>query len=132
MSELTPVRRERIQGKVTKLILQDDEREKLDQLISVNELSETDAEEMISIARKERIDIIRGKCMKSVYLGFLNLFGGVGAIYAFQMLIGRLTTPVWILACLLLVLGAWKKFPLFLGVWVLWATLYNYQRKTAF
>jgi hypothetical protein len=108
MSELTPVRRERIQGKITKIILQGDDRVKLDKLISVNELSGADAEEMIRIARKERVDMIRGKCMKSVYLGCLNLIGGIGAVYAFLMLIGRLTTPVWILSCLLLVLGAWK------------------------
>ena len=107
MSELTPVRRERIQSKATKLVLQDDQ-EKLDQLISVNELSEEDAAEIIKAAKKERVDIIRGKCMKNVYLGCMIMMLGVAVVYCIVLVLGNLTRINWIIAGFMQVLGLWK------------------------
>lgn len=108
MSELTPVRRERIQSKVTKLILQDAEPEKLDQIISVNELSDADAKQMIDAARKERVDVIRGLCMKNVYLGCMVMMLGVAVVYSIILFLGNMTKPMWVVAGFMEVLGLWK------------------------
>jgi hypothetical protein len=108
MSELTPVRRERIQSKLTRLILKDEEQEKINQLIKVNELNDEDAGEMVRIAKKERVDIIRGLCMKNLYLGCLIMILGIGSVYAFGMVVGMVTKPILILAAVLVVLGLCK------------------------
>jgi hypothetical protein len=105
MIELTPVRKERIQGKITKIILADEEPEVLAQIIAVNELTEEQAREMVQVARKERINQIRRGQMKNLYLGCLILLLGLGAVYGFAMLIGYVTKPVWILSLLIMAQG---------------------------
>ncbi|MDF1810605.1 MAG: hypothetical protein P1V20_00250 [Verrucomicrobiales bacterium] len=108
MSELTPVRKERIQSKITRIVLQDEGREKLDQVIEVNEVDEVEAQEMIRVARKQRIDAIRSLCMKNIYIGSMVMILGVAVIYSLIIVMGNPSRPIWAVAWFILLLGIWK------------------------
>ena len=105
MNELTPVRRERIQNRITKVIVSDEPRKNLEAIISANEISEAVAEEMVRNARKNRIDIIRGIGMRKVWVGGAVMSIGIGALYIFLLLVGTLTKAIWMLGGLIAVMG---------------------------
>lgn len=105
MSELTEVRRERIQNRISKAIIADDPQEKLDQIVAVNELTDEQATAMIQVGRKHRIDLIRGFHMKKLRSGCLILALGIFSLRGFHMFVGMITKPVLILGGLISVLG---------------------------
>ena len=105
MNELTQVRRERIQNRITKVVVADESRENLEAIISANEISEADAEDMIRKARKVRNDIIRGVGMRKVWVGGAVMSLGIGALYVFLILTGSLTKAIWVLGGLIVAMG---------------------------
>jgi len=116
MSELTPVRKERIQGKIIKVILADQGVEAINQIIAVNELTEEQANEMIHVATKERIHLIRQLQMTSLYLGCLIMILGMAALYVFAWLIGHVTRPIWLLTVFLMLMGFGKVVQSTVGI----------------
>ncbi len=116
MIELTPVRKERIQGKITKIILADQGLETINQIIAVNELTEEQANEMVQVARKERINRIRQLQMKGLYLGCVIMILGMAALYTFALLIGHVSRPIWCLTGLLMLMGLWKVVQSIIGI----------------
>lgn len=116
MSDLSPVRKERIQSKITRIILKDEGDDKLNQLLAVNEVNETDAAEMIKAARKIRVDQIRGQCMKNLYLGCFIMFLGLAAAYCFTIVTGVITNPVRVITAFLLGLGLLKVIQGVVGI----------------
>lgn len=105
MSELSPVRREKIQKRISKAILADETTESVDQIVSVNELSETDADEMIRMARRQRVDVIRGIYMKKVRLGSFIVALGVAVVYLVAMVAGVITRPILLLGAMVVGMG---------------------------
>ena len=105
MSELSPVRREKIQKRISKAILADEKTESVDQIVSVNELSEADADEMIRVARRHRVDVIRGIYMKKVRLGSFIVALGVAVVYLVAIVAGVITRPILLLGGLVVGTG---------------------------
>lgn len=105
MSELSPVRREKIQKRISKAILADETTESVDQIVSVNELCEEHAEEMIRVARKHRVDVIRGIYMRKVRLGSFIVALGVGVVYLIALVVGVVTRPILLLGGLIVGMG---------------------------
>ena len=116
MSELNPARREQIQAKITKVILEDGGKEKLDQIIAVNELSESDAKELIKEAKKERVDIIRGGYLRNVWIGSAVLSLGIGCAYVIAMMTGELSLTIKLLSGFIMLLGVGMVVASLLGI----------------
>ena len=105
MSELSSIRRERIQNRLTKAVLSDDGVERLNSIISANELSESDAAEMLQNARRKRIDVIRGVYMRKVWVGAAVLSTGIGAVYLYLLAAGTVSKAVWLLGGIIVLMG---------------------------
>jgi len=86
--ELTESRRERIQERVTRAVICGEPEETLGQVIQANQLAKNVAEEMIGIARKERLRIIRDHYMRYLRLGSFLMALGMAAIYGVLLLAG--------------------------------------------
>lgn len=86
--ELTESRRERIQERVTRAVICGEPEETLDQVIQANQLAKNVAEEMIGVARKERLRIIRDHYMRHLRLGSFLVALGMAAIYGVLVLVG--------------------------------------------
>lgn len=105
MNELTPVRRERIQNRITKVVVSDEPEEKLEAIIQANEMIEEDAAKMIQNARKIRIDIIRGVAMRKVWIGGAVLALGIGTLYVILIIVGVLSKATWVLGGFIAAMG---------------------------
>ncbi len=103
--ELSEERRERIQSRITKAIVADTGQEKIDQIISANELSEEITSELIAEGQRVRLDIIRGLQMKKLRLGLFIMIAGIASIYMVAFVVGSISQPIFYIALFIVALG---------------------------